>query len=84
MYSAFDRFVDVFLDVIERLALVALVALGMFALPGFWGVALVCNGGFVECVMGYSLFVTSVTVVYAFARTILTEIGYNGVSPFVL
>lgn len=84
MYSKFDRVVDVFFDLLERLALVALVALGMFCLPAFWGITLVCNGGIIECVMGYSLFVTSVTVVYAFARTILTEIGYGSVSPFIL
>lgn len=84
MYSKFDRVVDVFFDLLERLALVALVALGMFCLPAFWGVALVCEGSALSCVMGYSLFITSVTVVYVFARTILTEIGYNGTSPFIL
>lgn len=84
MYSKFDKFMDVFFDVLERLALVALVALGMLCLPAFWGVALVCEGSALSCVMGYSLFVTSLTVVYTFARTILTEIGYNGVSPFIL
>lgn len=84
MYSKFDKFFDVFFDVLERLALVSLVALGMLCLPAFWGMTLVCEGSVLSCAMGYTLFVTSVTVVYAFARTILTEIGYNGVSPFIL
>lgn len=84
MYSKFDKFMDVFFDVLERLAIVALVALVVLCLPGFWGVTMVCTGGLVNCVLGYSLAITSVTVVYAVARTLLTEISYTGVSPFIL
>ena len=84
MYSKFDRFMDVFFDVLERVAIVALVALVVLCLPGFWGVAMVCSGGVVNCVLGYSLFTVSCTVVYAVARTIFTEIGYTGTSPFIL
>ena len=84
MYSSFDKFCDVFFDVLERVAIFALVALVVLALPGFWGVAMVCTGGLLNCVLGYSLAITSVTVVYAVARTIFTEIGYTGVSPFIL
>ena len=79
-----DDIIDFFFDLLERVAIVALVALIVLALPGFWGVAMVCDGGVVNCVLGYSLAITSVTVVYAVARTLLTEIGYNGVSPFIL
>lgn len=84
MYSKFDKFFDVFFDVLERLAIVALVALVVLCLPGFWGVAMVCEGSLLSCILGYSLTIVSVTVVYAVARTLLTEIGYNGVSPFIL
>ena len=84
MYSKFDKFMDVFFDVIERLAIVSLVALVVLCLPGFWGVTMVCTGGVLNCVLGYSLFTVSCTVVYAVARTLLTEIGYTGVSPFIL
>ena len=84
MYTKFDKFMDVFFDVLERLAIVSLVALVVLCLPGFWGVALVCEGSAMSCVMGYSLFVTSLTVVYAVSRVLLTEIGYNGTSPFIL
>jgi len=84
MYSKFDKFFDVFFDVLERLAIVALVALVVLCLPGFWGVTMVCTGGLINCVLGYSLTITSLTVVYAVARTLLTEISYNGVSPFIL
>ena len=84
MYSKFDKFMDVFFDVLERLAIVSLVALVVLCLPGFWGVTMVCTGGVVNCVLGYSLFTVSCTVVYAVARTLLTEIGYTGVSPFIL
>ena len=84
MYSSFDKFMDVLFDVIERLAIVALVALVVLCLPGFWGVTMVCAGGIVNSVLGYSLAITSVTVVYAVARTLLTEISYTGVSPFIL
>lgn len=84
MYSKFDKFMDVLFDVIERVAIVALVALVVFCLPGFWGVAMYCAGGLVNCVLGYSLAITSATVVYAVGRVLLTEIGYNGVSPFIL
>ena len=84
MYSSFDRFCDVFFDVLERVAIFALVALVVLALPGFWGVALVCEGSLMSCCLGYSLFTVSVTVVYAVARVIFTEIGYTGVSPFIL
>ena len=79
-----DNVFDLLADVIERLAIVALVALIILCLPGFWGIAMVCEGSLMSCVMGYSLFTVSCTVVYAFARTILTEIGYNGTSPFIL
>lgn len=84
MYSAFDKFMDVFFDVLERLAIVALVALVMVCLPGFWGVTMVCEGSLLSCILGYSLTIVSVTCVYVVARTLLTEIGYNGVSPFIL
>ena len=84
MYSSFDKFMDVLFDVLERLAIVALVALVVLCLPGFWGVAMYCDGGVVNSVLGFSLSTVSVTVVYAVARTLLTEIGYNGVSPFIL
>jgi len=84
MYSSFDKFMDVLFDVIERVAIVALVALVVLCLPGFWGVTMVCAGGLLNCVLGYSLAITSVTVVYAVARTLLTEISYTGVSPFIL
>ena len=84
MYSKFDKFMDVFFDVLERVAIVALVALIVLCLPGFWGVTMVCTGGVLNCVLGYSLAIASVTVVYAVARTLLTEIGYNGTSPFIL
>ena len=84
MYSKFDKFMDVLFDVLERVAIVALVALIVLALPGFWGVAMVCAGGVVNSVLGYSLAITSVTVVYVVSRVLLTEIGYNGVSPFIL
>ena len=84
MYSSFDRFCDVFFDVLERVAIFALVALVVLCLPGFWGVALVCEGSLMSCCLGYSLFTVSVTVVYAVARVIFTEIGYTGVSPFIL
>jgi uncharacterized RDD family membrane protein YckC len=84
MYSKFDKFFDVFFDVLERLAIVALVSLIVLCLPGFWGVTMVCAGGLVNSVLGYSLAITSLTVVYAVARTLLTEISYNGVSPFIL
>lgn len=84
MYSSFDKFMDVLFDVIERLAIVALVALVVLCLPGFWGVAMYCDGGVIEHVLGYSLFTTSCAVVYAVSRVLLTEIGYNGTSPFIL
>lgn len=84
MYSAFDKFMDVLFDVAERVAIVALVALIVLALPGFWGVAMYCDGGVFEHVLGFSLFTVSVTVVYAVSRVLLTEIGYNGTSPFIL
>ena len=84
MYSKFDKFMDVLFDVIERVAIVSLVALVVLCLPGFWGVTMVCAGGVVNCVLGYSLAITSATVVYAVARTLLTEISYTGVSPFIL
>lgn len=84
MYSKFDKFMDVFFDVLERLAIVALVALVVLCLPGFWGVTMVCAGGLLNCVIGYSLAITSVTVVYAVGRVLLTEISYTGVSPFIL
>lgn len=84
MYSKFDRFCDVFFDVLERVAIVSLVALIVLCLPGFWGVTMVCAGGVVNSVLGYSLAITSVTVVYAVGRVLLTEIGYNGTSPFIL
>ena len=84
MYSKFDKFCDVFFDVLERVAIVALVALIVLCLPGFWGVAMYCDGGVIEHVLGYSLFTVSCTTVYAVARTLLTEISYTGVSPFIL
>ena len=84
MYTKFDKFMDVFFDVLERLAIVLLFAMVMLCLPAFWGMTMVCAGGIVNCCLGYSLFTVSVTCVYVVGRTLLTEIGYNGVSPFIL
>ena len=79
-----DNIIDFFFDLLERVAIVSLVALIVLCLPGFWGVTMVCEGSLLSCVLGYSLTIVSVTCVYVVARTLLTEIGYNGVSPFIL